>query len=64
MLVNVIVSLEKGRIFGLIGPNGAGQAACVNVITGFKIPSSRAVMLDDENTNIKAPYDIRCRGLA
>ena len=60
----MIVLLKKGRIFGLIGPNGAGKAACVNVITGFQIPSSRTVMLDDENTNIKAPYDIRRRGLA
>ena len=64
MLGDGIVSLKKGRIVGLIGPNGAGQAACANVITSFQIPSSRTVMLDDDNTNIKAPYDIRRRGLA
>lgn len=63
-LTEVTVSLQKGQIVGLIGPNGAGKTTCVNVITGFQVPSSGTVSLDGENINTKAPHYIRRRGLA
>ena len=63
-LDEVTVSLEKGQIVGLIGPNGAGKTTCVNVITGFQIPSSGSVTLDGDSINTKAPHIIRRLGLA
>ena len=63
-LDDVTISLNKGQIVGLIGPNGAGKTTCVNVITGFQIPSSGTVTLDGDTINTKAPYKIRRAGLA
>ncbi len=63
-LDDVTLSLKKGEIIGLIGPNGAGKTTCVNVITGFQVPSSGSVTLDGESINTKAPHSIRRRGLA
>lgn len=63
-LDDVTVSLSKGQIVGLIGPNGAGKTTCVNVITGFQIPSSGSVTLDGDTINTKAPHNIRRAGLA
>lgn len=63
-LEDVTISLNKGEIVGLIGPNGAGKTTCVNVITGFQIPSAGAVTLDGENISKNAPFSIRRRGLA
>ncbi|SMC98504.1 ABC transporter [Primorskyibacter flagellatus] len=63
-LDDVTISLKKAEIVGLIGPNGAGKTTCVNIITGFQDPTSGTVMLDGQDINAKAPYDIRRRGLA
>lgn len=63
-LDDVTLSLKKGEIIGLIGPNGAGKTTCVNVITGFQVPSSGSVTLDGESINTKAPHSIRRLGLA
>ena len=60
----VTISLKKAESVGLIGPNGAGKTTCVNIITGFQDPTSGTVMLDGQDINAKAPYDIRRRGLA
>lgn len=63
-LDDVTLALKKGEIIGLIGPNGAGKTTCVNVITGYQIPSSGSVTLGGEPINTKTPHAIRRRGLA
>jgi branched-chain amino acid transport system ATP-binding protein len=34
-LLNVSFSVQKGEVFGIIGPNGSGKTTLINCITGF-----------------------------
>ena len=45
----VSLALHRHEVVGLIGPNGAGKSTLVNLLTGFDLPTSGAVSLDDRN---------------
>ncbi len=45
----VSLSLSRGEILGLIGPNGSGKTTTVNVITGFLQPSSGHVIVNGQD---------------
>ena len=34
-LKDVSLSIERGQIYGLVGPNGSGKTTLVNAVTGF-----------------------------
>ncbi len=40
VLGDVSMTLEKGEIFGLLGPSGAGKTTLIKILTGQLIPSS------------------------
>ena len=60
------VSLEVHRheVVGLIGPNGAGKSTLVNVMTGFDLPSSGTVELEERNVTGWSPQRRGRAGLA
>lgn len=39
--------LEKNRIYGLLGANGAGKSTTMNIITGYLAPTSGTVTIGD-----------------
>ncbi|HKY23719.1 MAG TPA: ABC transporter ATP-binding protein [Gaiella sp.] len=45
----VSLTLHRHEVVGLIGPNGAGKSTLVNLLTGFDLPTSGAVSLDDRD---------------
>lgn len=45
VLNNVSVALEAGKIYGLIGQNGAGKSTFMKLITGLAFPTSGSVEL-------------------
>ncbi len=51
VLKNVCFSVEKGRILGIIGKNGAGKSTTINVLNGFLFPNSGSVKVFGENSN-------------
>lgn len=58
------LGLEKGRIFGLIGPNGSGKTTVFNVVTGFYSPTTGSILLNgDEITNL-TPDKVAEKGLS
>lgn len=58
------LSLEKGKIFGLIGPNGSGKTTVFNVITGFYKPTEGSIKLDGHKITGLTPDRITKLGLA
>lgn len=45
------LSVERGEIFGLLGPNGSGKTTTINMVSGLSVPSSGTVKV--------MGYDIR-----
>lgn len=45
-LDRVSVTMEKGRIFGLLGPNGSGKTTLIRIINRITIPNSGEVLFD------------------
>lgn len=45
-LDNVDLTLERGRIIGLLGPNGSGKTTFIKVINGLLVPDSGQLFID------------------
>ncbi len=60
---NFNLELEKGRIAGLIGPNGSGKTTVFNVITGFYKPTHGNLYLEGKEITSLTPDRITALGL-
>lgn len=49
-LDNVSLSLQKGRIYGLVGNNGAGKTTLMRIMMGLSAPTSGRIALFGGNT--------------
>ncbi len=47
VLRNVNIQVPKGKIVGLIGPNGSGKTTCFNIVSGFLKPKGGVVRFGD-----------------
>ena len=45
-LSNVNLTLERGRIIGLLGPNGSGKTTMIKLINGLLVPTSGSILVD------------------
>lgn len=48
-LENISISLEKGKIYGLIGQNGAGKTTLMRIIAGLSFPTSGEIYLFNQS---------------
>lgn len=53
-LSNVNLSLEQGKIYGLLGPNGSGKTTLMKVIAGLHKQTSGNVLLKNEPLSYKS----------
>lgn len=64
---NVILVVEKGRIFGLLGPNGAGKTSMIRMINHITVPDEGSISFDgvriNESTQQRIGYLPEERGL-
>lgn len=58
------ISVDQGRITGLIGPNGSGKTTLFNLITGFHRPDGGTVYFRGEDITGLRQHQIVRRGLA
>ena len=63
-LSDVSVTLEPGKILGIVGPNGSGKSTLFNAITGMVTPSRGSVSVDGEVMDALPPFRRIARGLA
>jgi branched-chain amino acid transport system ATP-binding protein len=63
-LKDVSISIARGEIFGLVGPNGSGKTTVVNAITGFYPPQNGRILFDGADITGLRPHRIAARGVA
>ena len=63
-LKGVDVTVHKGEILGLVGPNGSGKTTMVNVATGFYPPQAGSVHFLGQDITGMAPDRIARLGIA
>jgi len=56
--------VEKGKIYGLIGPNGSGKTTLLNVATGVLKPTAGKIYFKDKDVTGKPPNTITKMGMA
>ncbi|MFT6557345.1 ATP-binding cassette domain-containing protein [Sneathiella sp.] len=60
---NVSLSLEKGSLTALVGPNGCGKSTLFNLITGAIKPDAGKILFDGRNITGDAPQQIARYGI-
>lgn len=63
-LYNVSFELERGKILGFVGDNGAGRSTLLKILSGDIQPSSGKIYLEGKETHFKSPADAMKKGLA
>ena len=58
------MNIEKGELYGLIGPNGAVKTTVFNLLTGVYKPNEGIILLDGDNIVGKKTIDINKAGIA
>ena len=63
-LNGIDMRIERGEIFGLVGPNGCGKTTLTNAITGFYPPQRGRILLNGRDITGLAPHHIARLGVA
>jgi branched-chain amino acid transport system ATP-binding protein len=63
-LKGVSLHVDKGEIFGLVGPNGSGKTTIVNSITGFYPPDKGEILFDGRPIAGMRPHRVARLGIA
>lgn len=57
-VTGVDLRIDRGEIFGLVGPNGSGKTTLVNAITGFYPPQKGSIMLNGTDITGMKPHKV------
>jgi simple sugar transport system ATP-binding protein len=63
-LRNVSFDLERGKILGLVGDNGAGRTTLLNILSGGLRPSNGEICIKGKEIQFKSPADAMKKGIA
>ena len=62
-LEDVSLAIERGEIFGLIGPNGSGKTTLVNCITRIYAPNTGRIAFAGQDLGRLAPFEVARLGI-
>ena len=51
ILQNINFEINKGEIFGMLGPNGVGKSTIFNLVTGLISPEKGSIFIGGEKVN-------------
>jgi general nucleoside transport system ATP-binding protein len=54
---NINLTVESGKIHGILGENGAGKTTLMNIISGFYQPDSGNIYLENKPVKINSPRE-------
>ena len=60
---NVNLKIQRGHIHALIGPNGAGNTTCFNLLTKFLVPTSGQILFNGKDITGARPAQIARMGV-
>lgn len=53
-LANINIKFEKGKIYGLLGPNGSGKTTMIKIINDLLQPSSGQILINGKEPGIES----------
>lgn len=53
---NMNMNIAEGEFLTLLGPSGCGKTTTLRMISGFEMPSSGTIKVEDERVDKKEPY--------
>lgn len=56
-------SLEKGRVYGLLGENGAGKSTLMKILSGFEQPTLGTLLVDGQPTHFDGSRQAEAAGI-
>lgn len=63
-LHNVSFDLQRGKILGFVGDNGAGRTTLLNILSGGLQPSGGNIYIKGKETRFRSPADAMKTGIA
>jgi branched-chain amino acid transport system ATP-binding protein len=57
-VTGVDLRVDRGEIFGLVGPNGSGKTTLVNAVTGFYPPQKGSILLNGRDITGMKPHKV------
>ena len=57
-LENVDLSVEPGRIVGLLGPNGSGKTTLIKLANGLLTPTAGEILIDGEKPGVRTRAEV------
>jgi ABC-2 type transport system ATP-binding protein len=52
-LKNISLEIPRGKIIGLLGPNGSGKTTFIKLVTGLLVPSAGEIKVNDLDTGVE-----------
>ncbi len=57
-LNNVNLTVESGKIIGLLGPNGSGKTTFIKILNGLLTPTSGELLINGERPGVKTKTEV------
>ena len=54
VLKNINLKINKGKIYGLLGPNGSGKTTLIKLINDLLVPTNGTILINGKNPSIES----------